>query len=54
MIGGSSVSATFTRRDSVFGEGEECIKRVDGPSKNGSLGARARFCFTFEALSEGF
>ena len=34
--------------------GEECIERVWGASKNGSLGARARFDCTFEALSKGF
>lgn len=53
-LGGSSTSVGVTRGDSVIAEGEERIERVGGASKNGSLGARARFGSMFEALSKGF
>ena len=54
-LGGSSTSIAVARRDSVFPEGgEEYVERVWGASKNGSLGARARFGCIFEAPSKGF
>lgn len=54
-LGGSSTSIAVARRESVFPKGgEEYVERVWGASKNGSLGARARFDCIFEAPSKGF